>query len=192
MKKYSNFSNYLDVITEILKSVDNKNISKLFLRLDDNFENGGRVFLAGNGGSASIASHAANDLNKLDKKGKSLNAISLNTNIPQLLANSNDYGFENIFVNQIKNYKPNEKDTLIGISSSGKSNNILNLLDFCAKAGTKTFSLLGFDGGEALHKSDYSIFFKSPINYYGPVEDLHMMLFHYYSHIIKKDISEIE
>jgi len=191
VETYPNFSSYLDIIIEISKSIDSKKLEALYERIDNSFNEKSRIFLAGNGGSAAVASHAATDLNNLNKKNKILNAISLSTNTPQLLANSNDYGYENVFINQIKNYKPNKNDTLIAISSSGNSENILNLIEYCKKMNTPTFSLLGFNGGEALSKSDYSLVVGSPKNYYGPVEDIHMMIFHLYAHLIKGDIREL-
>ncbi len=191
METYPNFSSYLDIIIEISKSIDGKKLATLYDRIDNSFNEKSRIFIAGNGGSAAVASHAVTDLNNLNKNNKILNAISLSTNIPQLLANSNDYGYENIFVNQIKNYKPNENDTLVAISSSGNSQNILKLIEYCKKMNTPTFALLGFSGGEALNKSDYSLVVKSPKNYYGPVEDTHMMIFHLYAHLIKGDMQEL-
>ena len=102
----------------------------------------GRVFLAGNGGSAAIASHASTDLKKLRKDGKMINTICLNENVSSITALSNDNGYENYLVNQIENFEVDENDSVIVISSSGNSDNVINLLKYCKQNQAKTFALL--------------------------------------------------
>ncbi len=183
---------YINLISSISEKSSLESLDVLFSRLDNHFESGGRIFLAGNGGSAAVSSHAATDLGKLQIENNLLNVISLNSNISTLTALSNDYGYENVFVNIIKNFKPKEGDTLITISSSGNSKNIINILEYCNKEGAFTFSLNGFVGGKASKISQYSTTFNSKEGYYGPIEDLHMMVFHLYAHKIYKNIDEIE
>jgi len=175
----------------IYDSSELDNLDTLFKSLDKLFETNGRVFIAGNGGSYAVASHAATDLSKLTHKNKTLLPIQIGSNISLLTAQSNDYGYENALVNIIKNYNPNKDDILICISSSGNSQNILELIDYCNKLNVDTFSLVGFDGGKAKKASKYAIHFSSEKNYYGPIEDLHMSVFHLYAHFIKEDISEV-
>ena len=182
---------YINLISSISDESSLENLDLLFSRLEDHFESKGRIFLAGNGGSSAISSHAAADLSKLEKNRRLLNVISLNTNIANLTANSNDYGYENVFVNSVKNFDPNGNDTLITISSSGNSQNIINVLNYCNDKNVFTFSLNGFNGGEAINISKLGVTFHSNTNYYGPIEDLHMMVFHIFAHIIRKDIEEL-
>ena len=80
---------------------------------------------------------------------------------------------------------------MIPISSSGNSKNIINLIDYCNQNNIPTFALLGFDGGKAKSIADEALVLNAPNNYYGPVEDLHMMIFHIYSHITKNDIKQL-
>ena len=187
----SKLNNYFDLLKKTIESSNLDNISLMFDRLHEHFDNSGRIFIAGNGGSAAIASHATTDLAKLEIENKKLNAISLNENIPLITALSNDEGYENYLVEIIKNYKVTSSDTLIVISSSGNSNNLINLMNFANEKGLKTFGLLGFDGGELAKITELPILFSSDKGYYGPIEDLHMMIFHLFAHIIKNDIKEI-
>jgi D-sedoheptulose 7-phosphate isomerase len=184
-------SKYLNLLKEILTNSEISKINSLFDALNNRFENKERVFFAGNGGSAAIASHAATDLGNLLINEKQLNAISLTSNIPLITASANDKGYENLFINIIENFNPTKKDLVIPISSSGNSKNIINLIDYCNQTNIPTFALLGFDGGKAKSIADEALVLNTPNNYYGPVEDLHMMIFHIYSHITKNDIKQL-
>ena len=88
----------------IYDSSELDNLDTLFKSLDKLFETNGRVFIAGNGGSYAVASHAATDLSKLTHKNKTLLPIQIGSNISLLTAQSNDYGYENALVNIIKNW----------------------------------------------------------------------------------------
>ena len=183
--------NYLNLLLKIYDSSELDNLDLLFESLNKIFGTNGRVFVAGNGGSYAVASHVATDLAKLNYEDKTISTIHVGSNASLLTAQSNDDGYENALVNIIKNYKPNKDDILICISSSGNSQNILELIDYCNKLNVDTFSLVGFDGGKAKEASKHVIHFSSKKNYYGPIEDLHMSVFHLYAHFIKRDISEI-
>ena len=183
--------NYINLVIAIVKNSNFENIEHLFDRLKRHFNQGGRIFLVGNGGSAAVASHAVTDLSKLSFNNNKLNPISLNSNMSLITAISNDEGYENVFSYMITNYKVTSKDTLITISSSGNSANLINLINECKSTGIEIYSLLGFDGGEIKNISKYPILAKSKNGYYGPVEDIHMMIIHLFSHLIKNDIEEI-
>lgn len=191
MSIHSRVGNYLNLLLKIFDSSELDNLDLLFESLNNIFDSGGRVFIAGNGGSYAVASHIATDLAKLTNEDKTLSTIHIGSNVSLLTAQANDYGYEKSLVNIIKNYKPNQDDILVCISSSGNSQNILNLIDYCNQLNVDTFSLVGFDGGKAKDISKHTIHFLSENNYYGPIEDLHMLVFHFYVHFIKKDISEI-
>ena len=104
MSYAKNLIKYLKIINNILEDSELDNLDILFDTLNRHFENKGRVFLAGNGGSAAIASHASTDLKKLRKDGKMINTICLNENVSSITALSNDNGYENYLVNQIENF----------------------------------------------------------------------------------------
>lgn len=191
MSYAKNLIKYLKIINNILEDSELDNLDILFDTLNRHFENKGRVFLAGNGGSAAIASHASTDLKKLRKDGKMINTICLNENVSSITALSNDNGYENYLVNQIENFEVDENDSVIVISSSGNSDNVINLLKYCKENQAKTFALVGFSGGELNKLADFPIFLNSKNNYYGPIEDLHMIIFHLFAHLILDNLDEL-
>jgi len=184
--------NYLTVINEAIAESDLYAIDTLYRNLKERIGTSNRIFFVGNGGSASVATHAVTDLSKLNLDENRLVAISLNDNVPLLTATANDYGYENIYTEIIKNYEPTSKDLLIAISSSGNSSNILNIVEFCNNINMETFALIGFDGGKLKKLAKNSIHIQTKEDYYGPVEDSHMIIFHLFVHIIKNDISELK
>ena len=136
--------NYLTVINEAIAESDLYAIDTLYRNLKERIGTSNRIFFVGNGGSASVATHAVTDLSKLNLDENRLVAISLNDNVPLLTATANDYGYENIYTEIIKNYEPTSKDLLIAISSSGNSSNVLNIVEFCNNINMETFALIGF------------------------------------------------
>ena len=153
--------NYNNLISSLIGKSDISNIETLYQAFDKRFLSNGRVFFAGNGGSAAIASHASTFLSKISKSKNKLSTICLNENISLLTATANDFGYENIFTEIIKNFKINDSDMLVTISSSGNSKNINNLIDYFNNNNIDTFSLTGFDGG-VLKNSKFNIHINSP------------------------------
>ncbi len=141
-------------------------------------ENGTTIFFAGNGGSAATASHFANDLafgtNDYQKPFK---VISITDNVAVLTALGNDYGYDEIYIRQLKIYAK-KNDVLVGISASGNSQNLINAFKYASTAEIKTVSLTAFDGGQMREISDYSVHIPTNKEEYGPAEDLHMILDH--------------
>ena len=111
--------------------------------------------------------------------------------IKEITANANDYGYENILTEAISYHNPNKDDLVLIFSSSGNSQNIINLVTYCNKRSINVYPLLGFDGGEVVKICDNSIVLSSEKGYYGPIEDLHMIIVHLFAHIIKDDIQEL-
>ena len=143
------------------------------------------IFVAGNGGSAATASTIANDLGfdiiKKTKVLKPFKMFSLVDNVPVITAISNDVGYENIFVNQLKIHYKSE-DVLILISASGNSPNVLNAAEWVKSRGGTIIGLLGFDGGKLKNLCDVKIHIKTKSGEYGPVEDAHLILNHVMAH----------
>jgi D-sedoheptulose 7-phosphate isomerase len=146
---------------------------------------GGSIYLFGNGGSASTASHAACDLSKgvyLNSR-MPLRAISLNDMSIVNSAWSNDDCHENLFVNLIDNFvKPN--DLLIAVSGSGNSENVVRAVSHSVNLGITTLALLGFDGGKVRDLPHRSIII--PSFDMQVVENSHLFIFHW----LYKDLSE--
>jgi len=139
--------------------------------------NGKQIFILGNGGSASTASHFVCDLAK-NTKGDGwphYRVIGLTDNIASLTANSNDDGYENAFSLQLENLI-NEGDIVIGISASGNSPNVLNAMELAEEFKATKIGFTGFEGGILGQMVDVHIHI--PNNNYGQVEDIHLMLEH--------------
>ena len=181
------FKNYIDLISNIVKDSNLEHLDLFFQEMENCFDTGGRIFLAGNGGSAAIANHAVTDLSKLEKSGKYLIPISLASNIPQITANSNDDGYENFFVLGIKNFYINEKDLVVSISSSGNSKNILNAFEAAKNKGVTTIGLLGKGGGLAKDLVDETITILS--NSTARVQEMHILIGHMLCDLIEEGLN---
>jgi len=137
---------------------------------------GGRLYIAGNGGSAADAQHlAAEFVSKLAKDRNSLPAEALTVDSSILTAIGNDYGFENIFSRQLAG-KLMPNDVFLGITTSGQSLNILKALDQCRALGVKSIVFSGRDGGQAKDKADYCII--APGIATSTIQELHIVLAH--------------
>lgn len=144
-----------------------------------------QVFIAGNGGSASLASHMATDLGNriLDGEFPRLRVISLCDNMARVSAAANDSGYENIFSRQMENLLVQD-DLMIAISASGNSPNVINALSFARAKGAKTCGIVGFDGGAAKDIADIVIHFPTSRGAYGITEDLTSMLNHVVTNLL--------
>jgi D-sedoheptulose 7-phosphate isomerase len=141
------------------------------------YSDGKQVFVLGNGGSASTASHMAADLGKntIGPNMRRFRILSLNDNIPLLTALSNDLGYDNVFAEQLQNLiQPG--DVLIVISGSGKSPNVLRAMEYARSQSAEVAALLGFGGGPAADLADLSVVIDS--SDYGVVEDAHLIVNH--------------
>lgn len=132
----------------------------------------GAVYIAGNGGSAAIASHAVIDfLNMVKMKAMAMLDPAVTTCI------SNDYGYEHVYARQLAHFISKD-DVLIAISSSGRSQNIINAVEVAKKHGSKIITLSGFAENNPLRKiGNYNLWLNS--NDYGQVEIGHAFLLHY-------------
>jgi len=129
-------------------SSQTKIISKIVDQLIKTRDKGKKIYVMGNGGSGSTASHLVSDLLKtaITKGNKRFSAISLVDNIPVTLAWSNDVSYEEIFVEQLRNFL-SKGDLLIAFSGSGKSKNIVKALKFAKNEGANCIGFTGNNGG---------------------------------------------
>ena len=142
------------------------------------------VFICGNGGSGSNASHLCEDLGKGTLRRKDfdneaqrrLKVLSLTDNTPYILAWGNDEGFDRVFVEQLKNLA-SPGDLLIAISGSGNSPNILRAVEWANTHGLKTIGCTGFDGGKLRQLAQGVL--HCPTEDMGMVEALHNTAFHW-------------
>jgi len=153
------FKNYAKSINEILDNVDPNLIEKSVKIINKIIKENKQIFLIGNGGSASIASHVSVDFAKVAKvKSSTFN----NSNLITCFAN--DYKYENWITEAIKAYCDN-KDLIILISSSGKSKNIVNAAKFCQKKKMNLITLSGFNRNNPLSKLGSVNFYINSKNY---------------------------
>lgn len=145
-----------------------------------------QVFIMGNGGSASTASHFVCDLAKNTRNPELPNfrVIGLTDNMAIFSALANDDGYENVFAQQLASFVEAD-DIVIGISASGNSANVLNAIELGNKVGARTIGMTGFDGGQLRKMVDIDIHI--PSDCIEHVEDIHLML----EHLICKAIKEM-
>ena len=182
---------YFSYLVEVLESVDEIEINKLGDVFESARANGNTIFVAGNGGSATTASSMANDIgfDIIKKTGtdKPFRVLSLVDNNSVVTAISNDVGYENIFINQLKiHYR--DGDSLIVISASGNSPNVLKAAEWVRSRGGTIIGFLGFTGGKLINLCDVKIHVKSEAGEYGPVEDTHLIMNHILAHWFQNKI----
>jgi D-sedoheptulose 7-phosphate isomerase len=152
-------------------------IEKIGKKLLEAREAGNTIYIMGNGGSASTASHMACDLLKscIDSGKNRFRAISLTDNTAVFSAWANDTSYDHVFAEQLKNFLT-EKDVVIGISGSGNSKNIINAVEFANKLGAYTIGLTGMGGGKLAKIAKLSLIV--PNDNMWRVEDIHLLLNH--------------
>lgn len=168
---------YFDKLKNCLDNLDRDEIASFMKIMETAREKQKKVFIFGNGGSAATASHFAGDMNKGVSYGQKLRyrVIALNDNIPTVMAYANDIDYEDIFVEQLKNFI-DEGDIVIGISGSGNSQNVLKAIEYSNSIGNTTIGITGYDGGMLKKISKYSV--NANINNMQISEDIHMILTH--------------
>ena len=147
-------------------------------------QNGNTILLCGNGGSASDSIHISSELvGKFEKNRKAISSISLSSNISNITAIANDFGFEHIFSRQIEAIG-RKGDLLIAISTSGNSQNILNAINYAKLNGLTVVAMTGEDGGK-INEID-CITLKVPNSNVARIQEMHILV----GHIISKYIEE--
>ena len=140
------------------------------------YKNGGRLYIAGNGGSAADAQHlAAEFVSKLAKDRNPLPAEALTVDSSILTAIGNDYGFEKVFSRQIQG-KITNKDIFLAITTSGMSPNILEALKKCNEMNVPSVLFTGKDGGDAKSLATYSII--APGESTAIIQEIHLLMEH--------------
>ena len=168
---------YLDDLRAVLDHIDVAVIGKIADTLVEAHGRDAQVFVLGNGGSASTASHWACDLGKgtvVDGKRR-YRVIGLTDNNALITAWANDASYDDVYVEQLKNLA-NADDVVIGISASGNSENVLRAIRYATDLGATTIGVTGFGGGKLADLVDVPFVVDS--HDYGCVEDVHLILDH--------------
>jgi D-sedoheptulose 7-phosphate isomerase len=169
---------YLKYLGEVLQGIDPKAIAQFSKTLLAARDIGATVFFIGNGGSAATASHFANDLSiGTNSYEKPFRALSLTDNLAIITAIGNDYGYEEIFVRQLR-VQGRPGDVLVAISASGNSPNLVRAMEYAVSAGIKTVAITAFDGGRMKQIASEGVHVPTELKEYGPAEDAHMVLDH--------------
>jgi D-sedoheptulose 7-phosphate isomerase len=147
------------------------------------------IFIMGNGGSASTASHFVSDLSKgtIVPGFPRFKAIGLTDNIPTMLAWANDESYDDIFVEQLKNLME-PGDVLIGISGSGNSANVVKAIEYANENEGVTIGISGYDGGALLKSAKVNI--HAPSHYMQRVEDIHLLLEHLLTSLLREEMKK--
>ena len=175
---------YLERLQTEIKQIDQAAMQRWADQVFQAWENGRCVFIIGNGGSGTSASHMCEDLGKStlpeselhDESRKRLKVLSLTDNVGWIMAVGNDLDYDQIFVQQLMNFgQPG--DVVIAISGSGNSANVLHAVDWANRHGLQTFGLTGYDGGKLRTTQQDGL--HVALDDMGMVESIHLCLFHW-------------
>ena len=184
---------YLEWAADACRRIDAGQVERLIGLLFEARDNGQRIFIIGNGGSAATASHFCEDLGKCTLSNLEdpvrFKVISLTDNLPYVTAWANDNGYEVVFEQQLRNIgEPG--DLVIAISASGNSPNIVKALEYATEADMKTVGMTGFSGGKVKEMSNCRVHVEIPVPEsnrwnvrsskadYGMIESMHMIIVH--------------
>lgn len=170
-------NDYIDDLKIVLDQLSRQDILTIIDALQKARQDEKTIYICGNGGSASTASHMACDLGKNTRMGgdKRLKVIGLSDNVASMTAYANDEGYDCIFAEQIKSLvQPG--DVLLAISGSGNSPNVLRGVEAANQLGATTIGLTGFQGGRLIELVDICLVV--PYDELEQVEDVHMVINH--------------
>ena len=155
--------------------------------IQDRLASGGKLLLMGNGGSAADSQHIAAELvGRFKKERAAIPAIALTVDSSSLTALGNDYGFEAIFSRQIEALAT-AKDAVMGISTSGNSQNVIRALNLARNMGAATIGLMGHGGGKM--KDCVDICIVVPSDDTARIQEVHITIGHIICEIIEQDLT---
>ena len=174
-------ADYKTHLLETIESIDLERVTEAIELFKEARASRRCIFVCGNGGSASTASHFACDM----AKGASYNRdprfriMALADQLPTLTAYANDVSYECIFAEQLKNFAE-PGDLLLGISGSGNSPNVVRAMEYANSIGCRSIALTGRDGGKLGLLAQLNI--QVPVLHMGRIEDMHMIICHMISY----------
>ena len=177
---------YINELKSVLDLLSYETIDRVIDILHETRVRGHRIFVMGNGGSASTATHMVCDLAKNTRKPgwPSFKVIGLADNMAIFSALANDEGYENVFVQQLANLAESG-DVVVAISASGNSKNVLAAVEYANNIGATTIGFTGFDGGKLGKMTKINL--HVPSDCIEQVEDIHLMM----EHLIAKSLREL-
>jgi D-sedoheptulose 7-phosphate isomerase len=168
---------YKETLTRALDTVDLTKVTRAIEILAETRDRGRTIFVCGNGGSASTASHFVCDMAKgaSFQRASRFRIMALTDSLATITAYSNDVAYESVFVEQLKNFAE-PRDVVMLISGSGNSGNIVRTAEYANSIGCHTIGLTGRDGGRLGALVDLQIRVAEP--HMGRIEDGHMIVCH--------------
>lgn len=170
-------SRYRALLSSALDCIDLAKVAEAIEWFREARDTNRHIFVCGNGGSASTASHFACDIVKGASYGqeKRFRIMALGDSMPTMTAYSNDVGYECVFAEQLKNFAA-PGDLVMALSGSGNSGNVVNAVEYANSIGCRTIALSGRNGGKLAEKAQLNIHIGEP--HMGRIEDAHMVVCH--------------
>ncbi|MDB4139826.1 D-sedoheptulose 7-phosphate isomerase [Candidatus Thioglobus sp.] len=182
---HRNFAEHLQTI-ELVHEELAETIKKISQLLAHSLANGGTLFWCGNGGSAADSQHLAAELvGRFKKNRRALRSIALTTDTSVLTCVANDYSYDDIFARQVEALG-RRGDVLIGISTSGNSENVLRAFKVAKQMGLKTIALLGKGGGYTIDLSDHALVIPSDST--ARIQEAHILIGHILCELIEQEL----
>jgi D-sedoheptulose 7-phosphate isomerase len=168
---------YRTALLEAIDHIDTSRVEKAIEWFHQARDGSKNIFVCGNGGSASTASHFTCDIVKGASHNRPMRfrIMALADSLATLTAYSNDVGFDSVFVEQLKNFAQSG-DLVMCISGSGNSPNVVRAMEYANSIGCKTIALTGRDGGKLGPMAQLNI--HVPVPHMGRIEDAHMVVCH--------------
>ena len=177
---------HLEIINKVIETMQDKLeiASKLAV---ETIKNGNKILLCGNGGSAADAQHIAAELiGRYKSERRGLPGIALTTDTSVLTSIGNDYGYDRVFDRQVEALA-NKGDLIIGISTSGNSKNIVNVLKLGRELDCKTLGFSGYKGGIMNELCDVNLIV--PSNNTPRIQEMHILFGHIICQIVDDELS---
>jgi D-sedoheptulose 7-phosphate isomerase len=170
-------NHYRSELLRAIDTIDTERVARAIEWLHEARANGRHVFVCGNGGSASTASHFVCDMVKgaSYQRDTRFKIMALTDSLPTLTAYSNDVGYDCVFAEQLKNFAQRD-DVVMCISGSGNSPNVVCAMEYANSIGCKTIALTGRDGGKLGPLAQLNL--HVPVPHMGRIEDGHMIICH--------------
>lgn len=177
MSYASEITGYLDGLVKVLQNLDVAQLDTFLQLLGSARDEGRQIFIFGNGGSGANASHITGDLVKGASYGKEkrFKVLCLNDNDAGVLAYANDVGYDDVFVEQLKNFVQ-AGDVVVGISGSGNSENILRAIDYANEKKAVTVGFCGYPGGKLEARAKHAV--HANVRDMQWAEDVHLIVGH--------------
>jgi D-sedoheptulose 7-phosphate isomerase len=174
---------FLEDVQGCVMKIPREEVSEALNILQATYERDGRIYIFGNGGSLALATHWVSDFNKtvfshhLDEHSRRFQAIRVPTTDSEITAWANDVGYEMVFAGPLKNYLQ-DSDTVIAISSSGNSENVIKAVELAKSMNIPVIALTGFDGGKLNKLANAKLHIETNKGQYEVVEAVHAVVLH--------------